>query len=175
MTEELLLQKIEDECRRIEEDTEHSFKGHYNSAEFWGHMNLILGLAAALSGILAGGTSAADGSDATVTGAAFFSAIFATCMTFLKPGEMADSHKNAGNFYHSLRNRVRIFREIELVSGRDADSLKSMFLKFVERRDELNSIMPRVGRAAYEKAKKDIDSGRAAYRVDSAKEEKNDR
>lgn len=166
MVDELLIQKIEDECRRIEEDTEHSFKAHYNSAEFWGNVNLILGLSAAIFGAVAGGVSAVDGSEATVTGAAFFSAIFATCLTFLKPGEVADSHKNAGRLYQALRNKSRILREIELISGGDIVSLKCMLMELVDRRDELNSIMPAIKRPAYEKAKRDIDSGRAEYRVD---------
>lgn len=169
VTDKLLIEKIKDECRRIEEDTEHSFKGHYNSAVFWSNLNLILGLSAAVFGATAGGTSAMNGADVTVTGAAFFSAIFATCLTFLKPGEKSDSHKNAGNLYQALRNKTRIFREIELLSDQDGSLHKNKIMELVERRDELNSIMPSIPRASYRKAKKDIDSGRAQYLVDKEK------
>lgn len=46
--EQSLKEKIIKECGRIEEDTEHSFKAHYNATEFWSHINLLLGLPAAL-------------------------------------------------------------------------------------------------------------------------------
>lgn len=167
MQEELIIQKIENECRRIEEDAEHSFKAHYNAAEFWSSANLMLGLPAAVLGVMAGGASATDGSQAAVTGTAFLASALVTCLTFLKPSEKSDSHKNAGNFYQSLRNRARLFRELELNSITSIDDVKQKFMQIVERRDDLNSTMPAIPRAAYEKAKKDIDMGRSKYLVDT--------
>ena len=40
-------------------------------------------------------------------------------------------------------------------------------MQIVERRDDLNSTMPPIPRAAYEKAKKDIDADKAKYLVDT--------
>jgi hypothetical protein len=167
-----LKSKIINECKRIEEDTEHSFKAHYNAAEFWSNLNLLLGLPAALLGAIAGGTSAADGAQATVTATAFLATAFVTCLTFLKPGEKSDAHKNAGNLYQALRNKTRLFREIETDDALPDIDAKKKLTAFVDRRDELNSTMPTIPRAAYEKAKKDIDAGRAKYAVD--KEVNND-
>ncbi|MGB0833915.1 MAG: SLATT domain-containing protein [Psychrobium sp.] len=167
-----LTSKIISECKRVEEDTEHSFKSHYNAAEFWSNINLFLGLPAALLGAIAGGTSAADGAQATVTAAAFLATAFVTCLTFLKPGVKADAHKNAGDLYQTLRNKTRLFREIELDDSIPDIDAKKKLIALVDRRDELNSIMPTIPRKAYEKAKKDIDAGRAKYAVD--KEVNND-
>tara|TARA_R110002072_G_scaffold301462_1_gene481227 strand:- start:6148 stop:6672 length:525 start_codon:yes stop_codon:yes gene_type:complete len=172
MSLEELKKSIIAESNRIEEDAEHSFKGHFNSAEFWSHINLALGLPAALLGAFAGGTSAADGSQAAITGTALLASALVTCMTFLKPSEKSDSHKNAGSFYQALRNQTRLFREIDLEFEGDEKSIRKRLLELSSRRDELNSTMPSIPRAAYEKAKKDIDSGRARYQVD--KERLND-
>ncbi|USI29667.1 SLATT domain-containing protein [Alteromonas macleodii] len=164
--EQSLHNKIFKECARIEEDSEHSFKAHYNAAEFWANINLILGLPAALLGAVAGGTSATDGSQAMVTGTAFLATALITCMTFLKPSEKADAHKNAGNLYQSLRNQTRLFREIELDNDIADIDAKKRLSSFSSRRDELNASMPAIPRKAYEKAKKDIDEGRAQYKAD---------
>ena len=43
-----LIRKLIDEARRIEEDTEHSFKGHYNAASRWARYHLCIGLPSAL-------------------------------------------------------------------------------------------------------------------------------
>ncbi|MEK0157853.1 SLATT domain-containing protein [Pseudoalteromonas piscicida] len=161
-----LKEKISNECARIEEDSEHSFKSHYNAAEFWGNINLLLGLPAALLGAVAGGTSATDGSQAMVTGTAFLATALITCVTFLKPSEKSDSHKNAGNLYQSLRNQTRLFRELELVEKLPDEEAKKRLVALANRRDELNASMPSVPRKAYEKAKQDIDDGRSEYKVD---------
>lgn len=167
MIEETLQKKIVDECHRIEEDAEHSSKSHYNAAEFWSNVNLILGLPSAGFAAFAGGVSATNGPDLTVSGAAFFSTLLITCLTFLKPGEKSDTHKNAGNSYLILRNKTRLFREIHLLSEVSPEELKRGISQLADRRDELNSTMPIFSRKDYEKAKKDIDEGRSKYYIDS--------
>ena len=160
------------ECLRIEEDTEHSFKSHYNASAKWSKINLWLGLPAAILAAAAGGTSAADGPQIIITIVAFLSTIFISCLTFLKPSERSDSHKAAGHSYHALRNKTLMFREIELNSITDDAGILKVIRALSERRDELNSTMPSIPRKAYEKAKKDIDTGRAKYMTD--KESRND-
>lgn len=165
-----LFKLIHDECLRIEEDAEHSFKGHFNASAFWAGINLWLGLPAAVLGAIAGGTSAADGSQATITGTAFLASALVTCLTFLKPNEKSDSHKNAGAFYQALRNKTRLYRELEIRESSDIDMLKKSLYELVNRRDELNTSMPSIPRASYEKAKKDIDAGRSQYYIDKERE-----
>lgn len=159
-------EKIANESSRIEEDSEHSFKAHYNASDKWGRTNLALGLLAALIGAISGGASSAGCSQALVTATAFIATALITCMTFLKPNEKSESHKNAGNLYQSLRNQTRIFREIELDETMTDTEAKKKLALFCNRREELNTTMPSIPRQAYEKAKKDIDEGRANYKVD---------
>lgn len=161
-----LIKKLSEECRRVEEDVEHSFKGHYNAADDWSKINLILGLPSAVLGAVAGGISATDGCQAAITAAALLASALVTCLTFLRPGERADSHKSAAHLYQALRNNARIFREIDLESEPDFAHARSRLKSITDKRDELNASMPSIPRRAYEKAKKDIDSGRAKYSVD---------
>lgn len=160
-----LKEKIAAEARRIEEDTEHSAKGQYNAADRWAKYHLCIGLPAAIIAALAGGSAFND-----MPNLAGFLAILSTALTtvltFLKPSERAESHKAVAGSYLSLRNKTRIFREIELVDSEDVDSLKARVMAFSEERDGLNLSSPGITRGDYEKAKKDIDEGRSIHQVD---------
>ena len=89
-------------------------------------------------------------------------------LTFLKPSERAEMHKSVGGQFHSLRNQTRIFREIELTDGLDAATAKKRLFDLARLRDELNMASPGIRACDYEKAKRDIDSGRSRYQVDGA-------
>ena len=93
-------------------------------------------------------------------------ALLTGAMTFLKPSEKAEQHKASANRYHSLRNNLRRFRDIEVPTNEDFNALKRVLDEFAETLNELNEICPAIPRSAYEMAKKDIDAGRATYRVD---------
>lgn len=156
------------EARRIEEDTEHSAKGHYNAGDRWGHYHLYLGLPAALIAAVAG--AAAFKNHPELAGSlALLSTALTTVLTFLKPSERAEMHKAAAGQYHALRNQTRLFREIELADGLAADAAKARLFELAKMRDELNSTSPGIPRPDYEKGKQDIDTGRSAYRVDGEK------
>lgn len=62
-----LLTKLSTEAHRIEEDTEHSAKGHFNAAERWGLYHLAIGLPAAVPAAIAECTAFADLSQAIRT------------------------------------------------------------------------------------------------------------
>ena len=81
-----LIRKLIDEARRIEEDTEHSFKGHYNAASRWARYHLCIGLPSALLAAVAG--AAAFKHYPELAGAlALLSTALTTVLTFLKPSE----------------------------------------------------------------------------------------
>lgn len=160
-----LTQKLVEECRRIEEDAEHSSKGHYNAGDRWGRYHLFLGLPAAIVAAIAGAAAFKDYPELAGS-LALVSTALTTVLTFLKPSERAEIHKSAGSQYHALRNRTRIFREIELSDGLDAETAKKRLLELARIRDELNAASPGIPRRDYEKAKQDIDAGRSQYRVD---------
>lgn len=163
-----LISKLAAEAQRIEEDTEHSFKGHYNAAARWARYHLWIGLPSALLAAIAGAAAFKDQPE--LAGAlALLSTALTTVLTFLKPSERAEMHKAVAGQYQALRNQARIFREIGLTDGLAADEAKARLFELAKTRDELNQSSPAIARRDYELAKKDIDGGRARYRVDEAK------
>jgi len=161
-------QLLIDEAARIGEDALHSMKGHYNDADVQNKLNLKLGLPAAIISTVSGGTALSEqvGMAAML---AFVTAVLVGAMVFLKPSEKSEQHKSSASRYHSLRNNVRTFREITIFTNDDISELKSELHKYSEQLNELNEICPQISRVSYEKAKKDIDEGRAKYRVDEVK------
>lgn len=153
------------EASRIEEDAEHSAKGHYNAGNRWGHYHLYIGLPATLISAIAG-AAAFKNCPELAGGLALLVTALTTVLTFLKPSEHAETHKAAAGQYHSLRNQTRIFRTIELEDGLEPDAAKARLLELARTRDELNATSPGVPECDYEKAKKDIDAGRSRYLVD---------
>lgn len=164
-----LIQKLVVECFRIEEDAEHSSKGHYNAGDRWGRYHLSLGLPAAIVAAIAGAAAFKDCPELAGS-LAMISTALTTVLTFLKPSERSEMHKSAGSKYHALRDQTRIFREIELSDGLDAGTAKKRLLELASNREELNAASPGIPRRDYEKAKKDIDEGRSSYQVDKGAE-----
>lgn len=163
-----LIQKVVAEARRIEEDSEHSSKGHYNAGVRWGRYHLLIGLPAALVAALASAAAFKDCPE-LAGGLALLSTALTTVLTFLKPSERAEMHRSVAGQYHKLRNQTRIFREIELADGLgEADARRRLF-EFASQRDDLNATAPGIPRCDYEKAKQDIDGGRSRYQVDEEK------
>lgn len=163
MTE--LITKLSAEAARIEEDSEHSFKGHYNAAARWARYHLYLGLPSALIAAVAG-AAAFKNQPEIAGGLALLSTALTTVLTFLKPSERSELHKTAAGHYHTLRNQTRLFREIELANGTSNEEAKARLLDLAKARDDMNQSSPAISRCDYALAKKDIDSGRTRYRVD---------
>lgn len=158
---------IRNEALRIEEDSLHSMKGHFNAAHRWGKAHLFLGIPATVLAGLAGVDIFSECQLLTSILAMTAAAIIAV-ITFLKPQSISENHRNAGAEYNKLKNKTRRFREIEL-PDLDDENAKSAINELAEQRDALNSMSPDIPRWAYEKAKKDIDEGLADYRVDVEK------
>ncbi len=154
------------EARRIEEDTLHSAKGHFSAAHVWGNLHLWLGVPAALIAGVAGVSALAE-FDNHITVAAVLSltvAALTAVATFLKSDERAGQHREYGNRYNALRNRARIFAAIE-VDGADEAPIERL-LQLNTERDELNQAAPQIPAWAFRRAKRGIDAGQAAYRID---------
>ncbi|MBL4583622.1 MAG: SLATT domain-containing protein [Pseudomonadales bacterium] len=152
------------ETYRIEEDALHSMKGHFNAGSLWSKAHLLLGLPSAVLAAWAGIEAFSDNPEMTAILALLAAALTST-MTFLSPQQVADNHKNSGREYNILKNRVRRFREIDLLQLED-DAITKTITELAGKRDALNSMSPDIPRWAYEKAKKDIDAGRADYNID---------
>lgn len=163
-----LINRLAAEALRIEEDTEHSFKGHYNAAARWARYHLWFGLPSALLAAVAGAAAFKDQPELAGS-LALLSTALTTVLTFLKPSERAEMHKAAAGQYQALRNQARFFREIGLTDGLAAEEAKARLFELAVARDELNQSSPAITRCDYEIAKRDIDSGRARYRADEVK------
>lgn len=137
------------EAQRIEEDTEHTFKAHYNASTRWSTLHLWIGLPAAILAAISG--AAAFNNYPNIAGSlAIISTALTTVLTFLKPSERSEIHKSVAGQYQSLRNRARMFREIELVDDAEFTALKQHLLELAKERDDLNQTSPsRVARRAY--------------------------
>ena len=153
------------EAHRIEEDTEHSAKSHFNAAERWSWCHLAIGLPAAVLAAIAGATAFSDLLE--VAGSlAILSTALMTVLTFLKPSEHAENHKAVASHYLALSNQTRMFRVIDLEAASDLNLAKKRLRKLASARDRLNQASPGIPRKDYEKARTDIDKGHSQYRVD---------
>ncbi|MCU7829584.1 MAG: SLATT domain-containing protein [Candidatus Thiodiazotropha sp. (ex Myrtea sp. 'scaly one' KF741663)] len=164
MTQELR-ERLAAESRRIEEDSDHSARSHYNAADRWGHYHLWIGLPATILAAVAGG-AAFNNCQIIAVALSIIVTALTTVLTFLKPSERAEIHKSAADQFLGLRNKSRLFREVELSDATDMESVKAKLLELAAVRDELNRSSPGIPREDYEKAKRDIDSGSSQYRVD---------
>jgi uncharacterized membrane protein YfcA len=106
------------ESERIEEDSIHSAKAHFNSGDTWKRRHYWLGIPAT---VLGAGAGAAIIKDCTELAAllSLAATILTALVTFLKPTDRASAHKTTGDQYLALRNDTRIFREIELLEAED--------------------------------------------------------
>ena len=161
-------EKIINEAKRVEEDSLYSAKGHFEAANRWINVYFWIGIPTACLAAIAG-ASALSQFDYHNTIAGFLSIIvaaFTAITTFLNPNERATFHKNAGNMYNSLRNRARIFYQIECGGTKADEELIDRLRELTDLRDELNQNSPQIPRWAYEKAKRGIKAGEADYKVD---------
>lgn len=106
-----ILEEYRKEALRIEEDSIHSAKGHYNAADRWRYCHLWIGIPSSLLAAISG-VSALEGSTVLAGSLAIAVAAVAAVNTFLNPGERAATHRRCGGEYLSLRNKSRIFVNI---------------------------------------------------------------
>lgn len=158
-------ENIKKELFRIEEDSEHSAKSHFNAAARWDGYHLRIGLASTV--IIAIGGAISISNHPLIGGTvAIISSSLAATLTFLNPAEKAKTHKTSGDQYLSLRNQARMFREIVMENNLSSDVLEKRIFELAARRDHLNQTSPNVPRKDYELAKADISEGSSKYAVD---------
>ncbi len=161
-------EKIITETKRIEEDVIHSAKGHFNAAADLKRLHLWLGIPATIIASLSGASTLADFSHHLIVTSilSLITAALAALITFMNPNERASAHLKGGNEYNALKNKLRIFREIECEVGEE-EEIKNKLLILSDKRDQLNSELPQVPLKAFRKARKGIEEGEATYKVDA--------
>jgi len=156
---------IHAELQRIEEDCIHSGKAHFNAGIRWMRYHYGLGIPSVVLSALAGLAFFKDLPEiaGVMSGSV---AILTSLITFLKPSERSASHKNSGDQYLSLRNDARVYREIKLPASPDEQAAIDGLDEFTKRRNALNQASAQFSQGDFEKARKGIDAGEAAHRVD---------
>lgn len=161
--------QIKKEVLRLHEDTEHTFKAHFVSAERWEKLNLRLGISSIILSVTAGSLALSKivphfDIFAGITG--FAAAALTALLSFLKPRDKYEIHTRFGNKYLSLRNDLRRFSNIELLGNPTEDELKTMLDKFITEKKALDTDSPLLPNWAYTEAKKRIEAGETVYMVD---------
>ena len=156
------------EARRIEEDTLYSAKGQFVAANFWANFHLWIGVPTAILAAIAGASALSQFENHNIIAGilAIIVTAFTAVTTFLNPNEKANSHRNAGNKHNSLRNKARIFCDIDSCGEDSIQELTKQLKELAKQRDELNQNSPQIPRWAYKKAKKGIEEGEAEFKVD---------
>lgn len=161
------------EAARVEEDCLYSARGHFEAARRWERNRFWIGMATAIVAGVSGVTALLD--HPVVAGTlAILAACLAAALTVLDATGRSATHHGAGARYNALRNRARLFREVDLVSspaGQDPSQDPVAQLKTLAgERDELNGGSPQIPRGAFERARRGIEAGEARHRVDGASE-----
>lgn len=152
------------ECERIEEDSIHSAKGHYNAASLWSKIHYGIGIPMTIAAAWAG--IDAFSQEPNLAGyLALSSAALAALQTFLGSIDKATQHKSSADEYLKLRDQTRLFREIRL-DRMDIEESQEKILQLAEKKYELNRISPSIPYCSFKKAKKGIDAGQTNYLAD---------
>jgi hypothetical protein len=157
---------IATELKRIEEDCIHSGKAHFNAGDRWVRYHYWMGIPSVVLSALAGAAFFKEYSNLAGIMSAVV-AVLTSLMTFLKPSERASAHKGSGDQFLTLRNDARVFREIRLTYACDEQAAIGGLDEFTKRRNALNQASAQFSRKDFELARKGIDEGEAAHRVDN--------
>jgi len=164
---DLIVIKIMLEAKHIEEDALYSAKGHFYAGQFWANLHLWIGIPTACISAIAGASALSQFDYHSVVAGilAIIVAASTAVSTFLNPNEQASRHKDSGNNYNGLRNQSRIFYEIEIKTVKNETVAFSILKRLNNDRDNLNKESPQIPKWAFQKAKKGVESGEAAYRI----------
>ena len=88
-------------------------------------------------------------------------------MVFLEPERKSTAHQTAADRYNSLKGRARRLYNVDVNREElTIEELSERLESLSKERDELNESGPIIPEGAYEKGKKGIEAGQAAYEVD---------
>lgn len=154
------------ESHRLEEDCLFSARGHFEAARTWSRLHYTLGIPAAVLAAVAGG-SAFSGWPFLAGFLAMLVSSLAAIITFLNPQPRANQHHAAGAKYNSLRQRVRVFRTVDLQSAPIPSDVRKRLSELVHEREGLSLSSPQIPRPAFERARRGIEQGEANYAIDA--------
>lgn len=156
MSEQDILENIKKEAQRIMEDSEYSYKGHFETAKYWRYGNYILMIASIIA-VCASLVFVYDDLDKFWSGfIAILSGFMTMLLVFLNPQEKYLSHQNSGSKYLTLRNKARIFLDIES-KNMDIEQQIETLKKLDSKRNKLGKNSLPISKCGYESAKRQIE------------------
>lgn len=161
-----VIEQICEECKRIEEDACYSGKGHYYAAFIWSCMHYFIGISVIVSATIASVQAPSN----MVTFVEYLSLAvvgLGALQTFLSPDKKSAEHTSAGSAYLSLKNQVRVFKNITLNKKIESNEAEQQLLQYVKERDLLNRFSPQIPLPAYWLAKYSIKKGTSTYAIDN--------
>ncbi len=165
-TDQEFITRSTQEALRIEEDCSYNATGHFVAAKRWRIANYSLALPSTLLAALVS-YLAFTAQSVLAGGIAVVITILTTATLFLRPDHLGSEHKRVAEKYLALRNKVRLFREIELLhSGRSKHELLQTLNQLSEKKNELNADSLPLPDWAYSRAKQRLSEGSQNYEAD---------
>lgn len=146
-----ILKEIQDELDRNYEDCEYSSKGHFESAKYWRYINYCLMFSSIATLFLPVIDNSCLGQILT-----FLSGFITVILIFLNPQEKYLNHQNFGNKFLSLKNEIRVIRNID-VKNQEIEKLRNKLIEIISSKSMLNDHAPPIGCLGYRSAKKQIE------------------
>lgn len=170
MSENEILENIKKEVKRIIEDSEYSAKGHFESAKYWRYGNYVLMVASIISVCASLVFVFSDLGKFWSGFIAIVSGFITMLLVFLNPQKKYLSHHKNGNKYLALRNKARIFLEIESANMNMEQQIEYL-KKLDSRRTRINKYSLPISKYGYKSAKKQIEIDKnTQYQVDKEQE-----
>ena len=166
MNKQILVELIS-EAKRIEEDAIYSAKSQFEASSWWKNVNLWIGIPTAIMSAIAGFSALSEYSYILAGVLAILATALTALSTFLNPNQKSNTHLNAGNNYLALRNRARIYKNVDCKVEKDIEILAQGLHQLANERDNLNKNSPQVSREHFEAARRGIKEGEASYKVDT--------
>ena len=166
MENQEIIKDIQQEVKRIIEDCEYSSKGHFDSAKCWRYWNYVLMFASIISVCFSLVLVYSDLDKFWSGIVAISSGIVTMLLVFLNPQEKYISHYNSGNGFLALRNKTRVFLEIES-KAMEIEMQMRVIKKLDSKRNDMNGYSLPIGEYGYKNAKKQIEIDKnTQYQVD---------
>ncbi len=155
------------ELDRLQEDSLHSEKAHFEASRIYGQIHFIVGIIAAIAAALASAAVISEWYPSLAAGSSALAACMAAALTFINPAKKASQHLTAGNAYSRLRGKMRRFVNLDCNSSVMNSNRRRTVERFADRKDRLNAEAPAIPRWAYLLGKCRIGASEAAHEVDA--------